>query len=61
MAPLTSGSVPVPSAAFSDTFLVMKDPNSPWAIDLNTSVTIILGVLSLILQAWQIFNGRRHM
>lgn len=60
MAPLTSEENPVPSTAYSDT-VVMKDPDSPWAMDLNTSVTIVLGVLSLILQAWQICYGPRHM
>lgn len=61
MAPLTSGNITGPSKAYGDPVLVMKDADSPWAMDLNTSVTIVLGVLSLILQAWQIFYGPRHM
>ncbi|KAJ0117824.1 hypothetical protein J7T55_002024 [Diaporthe amygdali] len=57
MAPLTSD----PAAAYNDTVLVMQDPNSPWAMDLNTTVTIVFGILSLILQAGQFCYGRRQI
>ncbi|KAK2602808.1 hypothetical protein N8I77_009313 [Diaporthe amygdali] len=39
----------------------MQDPNSPWAMDLNTTVTIVFGILSLILQAGQFCYGRRQI
>lgn len=61
MAPLTSGNSPFPLPAPNGTILMMQDRNSPWEMDLNTSVTIIFGILGLIFQAGQICYGRRQM
>lgn len=61
MAPITSGNAPLSLSASNDTILVMQDPSSPWEMDLNTSVTIIFGILGLIFQAGQICYGRRQM
>lgn len=61
MAPFASDSTPPSFSAPNDTILVMQDPNSPWEMDLNTSVTIIFGILGLIFQAGQICYGRRQM
>lgn len=61
MAPFASGTTSLSLSAPNDTVLVMQDPNSPWTMDLNTSVTIIFGILGLIFQAWQICYGRRQM
>ena len=61
MAPFVKEDIPISLAAPNDTVLFMQDQNSPWAMDLNTSVTIVFGILGLILQAGQICFGRRQM
>lgn len=50
----------LPLAAPDGTVILMKGADSPWALDLNTLVTVVFGVIGIAFQAWQVYLGRRH-
>lgn len=62
MAPMTLFHNDTSSLAFSnDTFILVQRSDSPWAMDLNTLVTIVFGVIGIAFQAGHVFRGRTRM
>lgn len=62
MAPMTLPHNNTHSLAFSDgTLIVVQGSESPWAMDLNTLVTIVFGVIGIAFQAGHVLRGRTRM
>ena len=48
----------LPLATSNSTIIIVQDVGGPWALDLNTLVTIVFGVIGIALQAGQLYRGR---
>ena len=40
------------------TIIFLQEPDSPWALDLNTLVTIVFGIITIAFQAGHIYYER---
>lgn len=59
MAPMTlSHNATLSLAASNGTIILVQGSDSPWAMDLNTLVTIVFGVISIAFQAGHAYRRR---
>lgn len=42
----------------NETTIMVKESGDPWALDLNTLVTILFGIVGVVLQAGAMYYGR---
>lgn len=45
----------------NSTVILVQGSDRPWAMDLNTLVTIVFGVIGIAFQAGHVFRGRTRM
>lgn len=62
MAPITlSHNNTISIATSNGTIILVQGPDNPWDLDLNTLVTIIFGIITITIQAAQVYHrqGRK--